>query len=259
MMGTAFFGYVLPWGQMSFWGATVITSLVTSVPIVGEPIVFWLWGGFSVDNPTLNRLFSLHYLLPFLIVGLVLLHLVLLHLSGSSNPLAISEAYDRKSFYPYFYVKDLIGFCVLMGLFIVFIGFYPNALGHADNYIEANPLSTPTHIVPEWYFLPFYAILRSIPSKLGGVLTMILAIITLGTFSEGLMDSSIKSLKFRVFSKIFFWIFCFNVFLLTELGAQPVEAPFIVIGQLCAIYYFAWFNIIVPFLNHVEYSLVKKI
>ncbi len=257
MMATAFIGYVLPWGQMSFWGATVITSLFSAIPIVGDSVVFWLWGGFSVDNPTLNRFFSLHYLLPFVITGVVFLHLILLHLSGSSNPLNISESYDRKSFFPYFYVKDLLGFLGLLGLFIIFVGFYPNLLGHSDNYIEANPLSTPTHIVPEWYFLPFYAILRSIPSKLGGFACMILAITNLGTFSEGLLDVGPRTLKFRVFSKIFYWLFCFNLILLTGLGAQPVEAPFILIGQLSAFYYFAWFNLIIPFLNFLEFNLIK--
>jgi ubiquinol-cytochrome c reductase cytochrome b subunit len=240
MMATAFLGYVLPWGQMSFWGATVITSLFTAIPLVGESIVFWLWGGFSVDNPTLNRFFSLHYLLPFLIVGCVLLHLTLLHLIGSSNPLSIVEPIDRRSFYPYFYHKDLIGFMVLLWVFIFFVGFYPNILGHSDNYIEANPLVTPAHIVPEWYFLPFYAILRSVPSKLGGVATMGLAIgILLLLPLGGLVLSEIKTLRFGFPSeRSSFWEFSGVVLLLLWLGARPVEAPYIFITQICTISYF---------------------
>ena len=172
MMGTGFIGYVLPWGQMSFWGATVITNLVTVIPYVGEDIVHWLWGGFSVDNATLNRFFSLHYLLPFVILGLVLLHLILLHIDGSGNPLYF-DTYNKVSFYPYFYVKDLFGFILFLMFFSYFVFFIPNYLGHSDNYIRANPMVTPTHIVPEWYFLPFYAILRSIPNKLNGVIAMV--------------------------------------------------------------------------------------
>ena len=172
MMATAFMGYVLPWGQMSFWGATVITNLFSAIPFIGGSIVEWLWGGFSVDNATLNRFFSLHYLMPFAIAGLTLVHLSLLHTVGSNNPLGVNTNVDSVSFYPYFYVKDLLAFFILIALFSFFVFFYPNALGHSDNYIPANPLVTPPHIVPEWYFLPFYAILRSIPDKLGGVAAM---------------------------------------------------------------------------------------
>jgi len=177
MMATAFMGYVLPWGQMSFWGATVITNLFSAIPYVGESISFWLWGGFSVDNATLNRFFSLHYLLPFLISGLALVHLALLHLEGSSNPLGVCTKVDKVSFYPYFVLKDLFGFFLFLLVFAYFLFFEPNLMGHPDNYIRANALVTPTHIVPEWYFLPFYAILRSIPDKLGGVACMGLALV----------------------------------------------------------------------------------
>jgi ubiquinol-cytochrome c reductase cytochrome b subunit len=179
MMATAFMGYVLPWGQMSFWGATVITNLFSAIPLVGFSIVEWLWGGFSVDNATLNRFYSLHYLMPFLIAALTLVHLTLLHQHGSNNPLGINTNVDTISFYPYFYVKDAFSFLILLTIFSFFVFFYPNALGHPDNYIPANPLVTPPHIVPEWYFLPFYAILRSIPDKLGGVVAMISAILAL--------------------------------------------------------------------------------
>jgi len=179
MMATAFMGYVLPWGQMSFWGATVITNLFSAIPLVGNSIVEWLWGGFSVDNATLNRFFSLHYLMPFLIAGFTLIHLSLLHSTGSNNPLGVNLYVDSIPFYPYFYVKDLFAFFILIFLFSFFVFFYPNTLGHSDNYIPANPLVTPAHIVPEWYFLPFYAILRSIPDKLGGVIAMVSAIIVL--------------------------------------------------------------------------------
>lgn len=179
MMATGFMGYVLPWGQMSFWGATVITNLFSAIPVVGSSIVEWLWGGFSVGNATLNRFFSLHYLLPFVIAGLVIVHLSLLHTDGSSNPLGVNTNVQTISFYPYFYVKDLFAFFILVFFLSVIIVYYPNSLGHPDNYIPANPMSTPAHIVPEWYFLPFYAILRSIPDKLGGVLAMFGAIVVL--------------------------------------------------------------------------------
>jgi len=196
MMATAFMGYVLPWGQMSFWAATVITNLFSAFPIVGEPIVAWLWGGFSVDNATLNRFFSLHYLMPFVIAGLTLVHLSLLHTTGSNNPLGINTNIDTIPFYPYFYVKDLLAFFLLIAFFSFFVFFYPNALGHSDNYIPANSLVTPPHIVPEWYFLPFYAILRSIPDKLGGVVAMVSAILVL-LLLPIINTSEIRSSKFR--------------------------------------------------------------
>jgi len=257
MMATAFMGYVLPWGQMSFWGATVITNLASAIPIVGTPIAEWLWGGFSVDNPTLNRFFSLHYLLPFLILGLVILHLTLLHLAGSTNPLGLTTNLDKKGFYPYFYIKDLLGFLIFFFLFVVIVHFYPNILGHSDNYIEADALVTPLHIVPEWYFLPFYAILRSIPDKLGGVALMGLALIILlliPFFSKPVS----KTFKFKPLSQIFYWLFVCNLLLLMWLGAQPVENPFIFTAQVCTFYYFFYFIIINPFLVFFELLLLKK-
>ena len=241
MMATGFMGYVLPWGQMSFWGATVITNLFTAIPVVGESIAFWLWGGFSVDNATLNRFFRLHYLLPFAILGLVLLHLILLHLPGSSSPLGNQLIPDKISFYPYFYVKDLFGFLVFLILFSYFVFFNPNALGHADNFIEANAMVTPTHIVPEWYFLPFYAILRSIPDKLGGVLCMVAAIVVLYLLPY-LNFSRITNSLFRPIYHVFYWFLVFDVIVLGWIGCQPVEAPFILIGQGATVYYFFFFS-----------------
>jgi ubiquinol-cytochrome c reductase cytochrome b subunit len=205
MMGTAFMGYVLPWGQMSFWGATVITSLVTAVPLIGQSLVEWLWGGFIVDNATLNRFFSLHFFLPFIIAGVSLLHLALLHKDGSNNPLGISSTSDKIPFYPYFVIKDTFAFFSFLLLFILFVFYFPNSLGHPDNYIPADSLHTPAHIVPEWYFLPFYAILRSIPDKLGGVIAMAgsLLVLFLIPFTN---TSPIRSTTFRPLFKIFYWL-----------------------------------------------------
>jgi len=206
MMATGFMGYVLPWGQMSFWGATVITNLFSAIPQIGDSIVQLLWGGYSVDNPTLNRFFSLHYLMPFLIAAVALLHLVLLHENGSNNPLGISSVVDRISFYPYFYVKDLFAFMLFVLFFSFFVIYAPNYMGHPDNYIEANPLVTPAHIVPEWYFLPFYAILRTIPDKLGGVLLMVIAIFILAILP--IVDTSaFRSTFFKPLNLWFFWFF----------------------------------------------------
>jgi len=255
MMATAFMGYVLPWGQMSFWGATVITNLFTAIPLIGESIAYWLWGGFSVDNATLNRFFSLHYLLPFLIVGVVLLHLILLHKDGSSNSLGNGFFPDKIPFYPYLYVKDLYGFILLIMFFSYFIFFDPNLLGHSDNYIEANPMVTPTHIVPEWYFLPFYAILRSIPDKLGGVVCMGLAIVILAVLPI-LNTSSVSSTQFRPLFKLFYWFLVIDVLLLGWLGAKPVEEPYILIAQLSTSFYFLFFVICVPLIGLVEHYLV---
>jgi len=211
MMATAFMGYVLPWGQMSFWGATVITNLFSAIPFVGSSIVEWLWGGFSVDNATLNRFFSLHYLLPFVIAGLTLLHLSLLHTNGSNNPIGVNTNMDTISFYPYFYVKDLFAFLILIVSLLFFVLYYPNVLGHSDNYIPANPLVTPAHIVPEWYFLPFYAILRSIPDKLGGVAAMGGAILIL-LLLPILNTSDIRSTKFRPIFAFFLLGICYKFF-----------------------------------------------
>ena len=254
MMATGFMGYVLPWGQMSFWGATVITNLFSAIPVVGGAIVEWLWGGFSVDNATLNRFFSLHYLMPFVIAGLVIVHLSLLHTTGSNNPLGINKNVDTVSFYPYFYVKDLLAFFVLLSMFSFFVFFYPNTLGHADNYIPANPLVTPAHIVPEWYFLPFYAILRSIPDKLGGVIAMVAAILVL-LLLPVINTSEIRSSKFRPIYSVAYWFLVSDFLLLGWIGQKPVETPYIEVGQFATVFYFAFMLILIPVIGIVEKKL----
>jgi len=257
MMATAFMGYVLPWGQMSFWGATVITNLFSAIPIIGLSIVNWLWGGFSVDNATLNRFFSLHYLLPFLIVGLTIIHLSLLHSYGSNNSLGLSGKIDIIYFYPYFYVKDLFAFLGLIFIFSIFIFFSPNLLGHSDNYIPANPLITPAHIVPEWYFLPFYAILRSIPNKLGGVVMMISAILVL-FFLPFLNVSDTRSNKFRPIFSIMYWFLIVDFLLLGWIGQKPVEDPYIEIGIYATLFYFIYFILLIPFISLIENKLIES-
>lgn len=256
MMATAFMGYVLPWGQMSFWGATVITSLFSAIPYVGYPIVEWLWGGFSVSNATLNRFYSLHYFMPFAIAGVVILHLALLHKDGSNNPLGINTNVDTVSFYPYFYVKDLFSFFIFVFVFSIFVFYYPNVLGHSDNYIPANPLSTPAHIVPEWYFLPFYAILRSIPNKLGGVVAMISAIVVL-LFLPILNTSKIRSSKFRPIFATAYWFLVSDFILLGWIGQKPVESPYIEIGFGATIFYFVFFLVLIPVIGLVESYLIS--
>ncbi|MCC7427588.1 MAG: cytochrome b/b6 [Alphaproteobacteria bacterium] len=256
MMATAFMGYVLPWGQMSFWGATVITNLFSAIPIVGDAIVTWLWGGFSIDNPTLNRFFSLHYLLPFVIVGVVFLHVVALHITGSNNPLGIEPKgpQDTVPFHPYYTVKDTFGMCVYLMVFAFLVFFAPNYLGHPDNYIPANPLVTPAHIVPEWYFLPFYAILRAVPSKLGGVLLMFASIFVL--FLLPWLDTSkVRSARFRPVYKWFFWLLVVWCVILGYCGAKPPEGIYVVLSRLGTIYYFAHFLIILPVLGKLERPL----
>lgn len=251
MMGTAFLGYVLPWGQMSFWGATVITNMLSAIPYVGTDLVYFVWGGFSVDNPTLNRFFSLHFLLPFLLAALAIIHLLFLHVHGSNNPLGISSNMDKLPLHPYYSYKDYFGF-IIFGIFFSFIlFFFPNLLGHSDNYIPANPLVTPEHIVPEWYFLPFYAILRSIPDKLGGVLAMvgaILILLTLPFFNISLIRSS----YFRPIWKILFWLFVANFLLLGWIGGNPVEYPYVLIGQILTISYFMYFIVLVPLFSFID-------
>jgi ubiquinol-cytochrome c reductase cytochrome b subunit len=256
MIVTAFIGYVLPWGQMSFWGATVITSLASAIPVVGDSIVTWLWGGFSVDNATLNRFFSLHYLLPFLIAGVTILHLAALHQYGSNNPLGVNALIDKISFYPYFYVKDLVGWIAFALFFSVFLFYAPNVLGHPDNYIPANPMSTPAHIVPEWYFLPVYAILRSIPNKLGGVLAIALVFACLFALPF-LNTSQVRSASFRPIHAKLFWILVADCFILGWIGSQPVEPPYVAIGQLASLVFFAYFAII-PFLGQLENKLILQ-
>ncbi len=252
MMASAFTGYVLPWGQMSFWGATVITNLFSAVPLVGETVVTWLWGGFAVDNPTLNRFFSLHYLLPFLIVGVVILHIWALHRFGSNNPLGIEAngPQDKIPFHPYYTAKDAFGVGVFLILFASVVFFAPNMFGEPVNYVPANPLSTPAEIVPEWYFLPYYAILRAVPDKLLGVIAMFASIMVL--FVLPWIDRSpVRSAKFRPIYKQFFWIFLANALLLGYIGAKPSVGTYLIIGRLATAYYFLHFFIIFV-LSYVE-------
>ena len=256
MMATAFMGYVLPWGQMSFWAATVITNLFSAFPIVGEPIVAWLWGGFSVDNATLNRFFSFHYLLPFLIVGAVLVHLAVLHQNGSNNPLGINGSIDKISFYPYFVIKDLFSWVIAFIFYFGFVYFAPNYLGHTDNYIEANAMVTPAHIVPEWYFLPFYAILRSIPHKLGGVIAMFAALLVL-LLLPYLNTSEVRSSSFRPLHRQFFWLLVLDYFILGWIGGCAPETPYLEIGQLATFFYFFYFLFIIPVLGLLEKKLMS--
>ena len=253
MMATAFMGYVLPWGQMSFWGATVITNLFSAIPLVGESIVTLLWGGFSVDNPTLNRFFSLHYLLPFVIVGVVVLHIIALHRFGSNNPLGIDVRGDQDtiSFHPYYTVKDMFGLSVFLTIMAAVVFFLPNSMGHPDNYIPANPMVTPAHIVPEWYFLPFYAILRAVPDKLLGVLAMFAAIAVLFVL-PWLDRSPVRSASFRPIYKIMFWVFLLDCVALTYLGAMPAEGIYVVLSRLCTVYYFCHFIVLLPALSIFE-------
>ncbi len=253
MMATAFMGYVLPWGQMSFWGATVITNLFSAFPIVGDYIVTFLWGGFSVDNPTLTRFFVLHYLLPFAIVGVVGLHLVALHQFGSNNPTGIDVKSDGDTipFHPYYTVKDYLGLGVFLIIYAVLVFFAPNFLGHPDNYIPANPLQTPAHIVPEWYFLPFYAILRAVPDKLMGVLLMFAAVAVL--FILPWLDThKVRSANFRPYYKQFYWLFFVNCLVLGWVGAMPAEGIYVLIARFASFYYFAFFLIIMPILSKFE-------
>jgi quinol-cytochrome oxidoreductase complex cytochrome b subunit len=259
MMATAFMGYVLPWGQMSFWAATVITNLFSAIPLAGEGIVEWLWGGFAVDNPTLNRFYALHYLLPFVIVAVVALHLLALHQHGSNNPLGIdAKPKDKIPFHPYSTVKDGFGLGVFMIVLALLVFYWPNLLGHPDNYIPANPLQTPPHIVPEWYFLPYYAILRAItfdvlfiPAKLMGVILMFGSIIVL-FFLPWLDTSPVRSARFRPLYKWFFWLLLLDGFMLGYLGAHPPEGLYVLMAQLGTAYYFAFFLIILPLLGKLE-------
>jgi ubiquinol-cytochrome c reductase cytochrome b subunit len=256
MMATAFLGYVLPYGQMSLWGATVITNLMSAIPWVGQDIVEFIWGGFSVSNATLNRFFALHFVLPFVLAALALMHLIALHdSSGSGNPLGISGNYDRLPFAPYFLFKDLITIFLFIIILSIFVFFMPNVLGDSENYVMANPMQTPPAIVPEWYLLPFYAILRSIPNKLLGVIAMFSAILALliMPFSD---LSKLRGIQFRPLSKIAFFVFVANFLILMQLGAKHVESPFIEFGQISTVLYFAHFILIVPFITLLENSLV---
>jgi ubiquinol-cytochrome c reductase cytochrome b subunit len=257
MMATAFLGYVLPYGQMSLWGATVITNLMSAIPWIGQDIVEFIWGGFSVNNATLNRFFALHFLLPFVLAALVIMHLIAMHDTvGSGNPLGISGNYDRLPFAPYFVFKDLVTIFIFFIVLSVFVFFMPNALGDSENYVMANPMQTPPAIVPEWYLLPFYAILRSIPNKLLGVIAMFAAILALMVMP--ITDlSKLRGVQFRPLSKIAFYVFVANFLVLMQLGAKHVETPFIEFGQISTVLYFAHFFVIVPVVSLIENSLVE--
>jgi ubiquinol-cytochrome c reductase cytochrome b subunit len=256
LIAIGFLGYVLPYGQMSLWGATVITNLISAIPWIGQDIVEFIWGGFSVNNATLNRFFALHFVLPFVLAALVLMHLIALHdVAGSSNPLGITGTYDRIPFAPYYLFKDLITIFMFILVLSIFVFFMPNALGDSENYVMANPMQTPAAIVPEWYLLPFYAILRSIPNKLLGVIAMFSALLIILILPLTDLGKT-KGLQFRPLSKLAFWFFVANFFILLQLGAKHVEDPFIVFGQISTALYFSYFLIIVPVVSLLENTLI---